>query len=158
HGQRRAHDARTDENDIGRVCDRNRCLHCVSLSSSPPSKSRLSHDESQRRVDTCYQDGQLLPCIELRVRKSAPARLVFEEVWTMPYFSNDDLPLSVRSHLPDHGQDIYREVFNHAWEEYAGDSRREEIAHRVAWAAVKRVYTKLGPEWVLRRSSTALRL
>jgi cation transport regulator len=68
----------------------------------------------------------------------------------MPYSSNDDLPLSVRSHLPDHGQDIYREAFNHAWEEYAGDSRHEEIAHRVAWAAVTRVYTKLGAGWVPR--------
>jgi cation transport regulator ChaB len=27
-------------------------------------------------------------------------------------------------------------------------ARREEIAHRVAWAAVKRQYRKLGGEWV----------
>ena len=65
----------------------------------------------------------------------------------MPYRSNNDLPSGVL-HLPEHGQDIYREAFNHAWEEYAGDPRREEIAHRVAWAAVKRVYAKVGKDWV----------
>ena len=68
----------------------------------------------------------------------------------MPYPSNDDLPLSVRRHLPAHAQDIFREAFNHAWQEYADDPRREEIAHRVAWAAVKRFYVKLGTDWVPR--------
>jgi cation transport regulator len=50
----------------------------------------------------------------------------------VPYVTNDDLPPSVRNHLPRHGQDIYREAFNHAWQEYADDPRLEEIAHRVA--------------------------
>jgi cation transport regulator len=68
----------------------------------------------------------------------------------MPYVTNDDLPPSVRSHLPGHGQDIYREAFNRAWQEYADDPRLEEIAHRVAWAAVKKVYVKAGSEWVRR--------
>jgi cation transport regulator len=65
----------------------------------------------------------------------------------MPYRENRDLPSSVRRHLPDHAQDIYREAFNAAWERYGADPRREEIAHRVAWAAVKRRYRKLGDEW-----------
>ena len=68
----------------------------------------------------------------------------------MPYLTNDDLPLSVRTHLPEHAQDIFREAFNHAWQEYADDPRQEEIAHRVAWAAVKRVFVKVGVEWVQR--------
>ena len=38
----------------------------------------------------------------------------------MPYASNEDLPPSVRNHLPDHAQDIYREAFNSAWQHYAG--------------------------------------
>jgi len=66
----------------------------------------------------------------------------------MPWSTNDDLPARVRQHLPEHAQDIFREAFNHAWEEYAGDPRHEEIAHRVAWAAVKRAYVKVGDEWV----------
>ena len=31
------------------------------------------------------------------------------------YKSNSDLPESVRSSLPKHGQEIYREAFNSAW-------------------------------------------
>ena len=36
----------------------------------------------------------------------------------MPYASNADLPASVRSHLPDHAQDIFRAAFNHAFESH----------------------------------------
>ena len=68
----------------------------------------------------------------------------------MPYLTNDDLPFSVRGHLPDHAQNIYREAFNHAWQQYAGDTRQEEIAHRAAWAAVKRAYVKAGDVWAPR--------
>ncbi|GAB6850002.1 ChaB family protein [Paraburkholderia kururiensis] len=68
----------------------------------------------------------------------------------MPYASNDDLPPSVRNHLPPHAQDIYREAFNHAFAAHAGDPDHEEIAHRIAWAAVKRSYVKDGDMWVRR--------
>jgi cation transport regulator len=60
----------------------------------------------------------------------------------MPFASNDQLPPPVRSHLPPAAQDIYREAFNHAWQTYGNEPRREEIAHRVAWAAVKHRYQK----------------
>ncbi|WP_042300592.1 ChaB family protein [Paraburkholderia kururiensis] len=68
----------------------------------------------------------------------------------MPYASNDDLPPSVRNHLPPHAQDIYREAFNHAFAAHAGDPDHEEIAHRIAWAAVKRSYVKDADVWVRR--------
>jgi cation transport regulator len=66
----------------------------------------------------------------------------------MPYVTIEDLPVPVRSHLPEHAQEIYRSAFNHAWDSYATDPSREEIAHRVAWAAVKRRYRKAGADWV----------
>ncbi|HSM96967.1 MAG TPA: ChaB family protein [Rhizomicrobium sp.] len=66
----------------------------------------------------------------------------------MPYRANSDLPASVRNHLPPHAQDIYREAFNHAHASHEGDPRQEEAAHRIAWAAVKRRYAKVGDEWV----------
>ena len=50
-----------------------------------------------------------------------------------------------------HAQDIYKEAFNSAWDEYTdpkdrrGDADREETAHKVAWSAVKRSYEK-GPD------------
>ncbi|WP_213994174.1 putative cation transport regulator ChaB [Sodalis sp. dw_96] len=66
----------------------------------------------------------------------------------MPYKSNNSLPDSVSHVLPKHAQDIYREAFNHAWDQYEekaerrGDESREETAHKVAWAAVKHKYKK----------------
>ena len=68
----------------------------------------------------------------------------------MPYAINVDLPPSVRNHLPDHAQDIYREAFNNAYAAHEGDVRQEEAAHRIAWAAVKRTYVKSGESWVRR--------
>ena len=56
----------------------------------------------------------------------------------MPYQQLDDLPESVKNHLPKHAQEIFRAAFNHAIEEYG----EEEQAFRVAWSAVKRDYEK----------------
>ncbi|TSE11634.1 cation transporter [Mesorhizobium intechi] len=67
----------------------------------------------------------------------------------MPYASIEVLPPQIREHLPQQAREIYREAFNNAWEEYADSGeRREGIAHRVAWAAVKRRYLKKGNAWV----------
>lgn len=66
----------------------------------------------------------------------------------MPYRDNSDLPLPIRKHLPPHAQDIYRAAFNHAYAAHADDPQLEEIAHRIAWAAVKRSYVKRDGHWV----------
>lgn len=72
----------------------------------------------------------------------------------MPYQNNSDLPDSVKNNVPSHGQTIYRKAFNSAWDEYKdsddrrGNASREEVAHRVAWAAVKQEYHKEGDRWV----------
>jgi cation transport regulator len=68
----------------------------------------------------------------------------------MPYPTNSDLPPSVQSHLPEHAQSIYRGAFNNAYAEHEGDPRQEEAAHRIAWAAVKRTYAKVGNTWIAR--------
>jgi len=68
----------------------------------------------------------------------------------MPYATNADLPPSVRRHLPAHAQDVYRAAFNHAFAEHAGEARQEEAARRIAWAAVKRSYVKVGDAWEAR--------
>lgn len=66
----------------------------------------------------------------------------------MPYHSKQDLPDSVRHVLPEHAQEIYKEAFNSARDQYKhsedrrGDASREETAHKVAWAAVKHDYQK----------------
>ena len=66
----------------------------------------------------------------------------------MPYERITDLPESVRDNVPKHAQEIYKEAFNSAWDQYdepserRGDASREETAHKVAWAAVKEKYEK----------------
>lgn len=57
----------------------------------------------------------------------------------MPYDRISDLPEAVRDNVPKHGQEIYKEAFNSAHDQYDGD---EERSHRVAWAAVKQKYHK----------------
>lgn len=66
----------------------------------------------------------------------------------MPYDKLSELPDSVRNNLPKHAQEIYKEAYNSAWDQYEdpeerrGDASREETAHRVAWSAVKNEYEK----------------
>jgi len=66
----------------------------------------------------------------------------------MPYQSRDDLPDNVRHVLPAHAQDIYQQACNSAWDQYKdkqdrrGDESQEEVAHKVAWSAVKEKYAK----------------
>ncbi|MEJ2751957.1 MAG: ChaB family protein [Candidatus Promineifilaceae bacterium] len=72
----------------------------------------------------------------------------------MPYKTISELPEQVSDNLPEHAQEIYKEAFNSAWDEYKdpakrrGDADREETAHRIAWAAVKQQYEKQGDRWV----------
>ena len=66
----------------------------------------------------------------------------------MPYPHRSDLPESVRSRLPGHAQNIYKDAFNSAWKTYAdagkrrGGASREAVAHKVAWSAVETQYRK----------------
>jgi cation transport regulator len=67
----------------------------------------------------------------------------------VPYATTSELPPTVRR-LPPHAQEIFLEAFNSAWQSYAdrGAHDQEEIAFRVAWAAVKKRYRKQGETWV----------
>jgi len=49
----------------------------------------------------------------------------------MPYASNEDLPPSVRAHLPPHAQDIFRAAFNSAYDERRGNPRRNRLPYRL---------------------------
>ena len=66
----------------------------------------------------------------------------------MPYQSVSDLPDSVKDNVPRHAQEIFKEAYNSAYDEYKDpDDRRdgadrEETAMRVAWSAVKHKYEK----------------
>ncbi|MCF3934885.1 ChaB family protein [Acuticoccus sp. M5D2P5] len=68
----------------------------------------------------------------------------------MPYDAKEDLPISLRTHLPPHAQEIYRAAFNHAFDSDPRERDREARSHRIAWAAVKRSYVKDGARWIRR--------
>lgn len=71
----------------------------------------------------------------------------------MPYDKKSDLPDQVKDNLPKHAQDIYKEAYNSAWDQYKDpedrrdDSSREETSHKVAWNAVKQKYKKVDDQW-----------
>ena len=60
----------------------------------------------------------------------------------MTYKTRDDLPDDVQNALSNvpHAQDIYKEAYNSAIEQYDDESR----AHATAWSAVKSSYEKGG--------------
>ncbi|MDX2775881.1 putative cation transport regulator ChaB [Streptomyces caniscabiei] len=66
----------------------------------------------------------------------------------MPYSSISDLPENVTNVLPKHAQEIFKEAFNSAYDQYdkteerRGDDTRENTARKVAWSAVKKSYEK----------------
>jgi len=66
----------------------------------------------------------------------------------MPYNTTSELPDNVRNVLPTHAQEIFKEAFNSAYDQYAeparrrDDTDREGVARRVAWSAVKKTYQK----------------
>lgn len=66
----------------------------------------------------------------------------------MPYARRKDLPDQVKDNLPAHAEEIYKEAFNSAYDQYKDPDKRkkggsrEETAHRVAWSAVKQEYEK----------------
>jgi cation transport regulator len=61
--------------------------------------------------------------------------------------------------LPEHAQHIFKKAHASAVEEYQDPDKRrgdkkesaEEVAHKVAWAAVKKEYEKEGEKWVKRK-------
>jgi len=56
----------------------------------------------------------------------------------MPYKQITQLPDSVKNNLSNHAQEIYKEAFNSAEEQYG----EEDLAHRITWSAVEQKYGK----------------
>ena len=64
----------------------------------------------------------------------------------MPYKEINDLPESVREHLPKHAQEVYKSAYNSAEKQYG----EESTAHKVAWSEVESKYKKdeVSGNWV----------
>jgi len=63
------------------------------------------------------------------------------------YQTLSDPPKSVKGNLQNHAQEIYRNAFNAAVEQYSDAENTRERAHKVAWSAVKEKYQRDGEEW-----------
>jgi cation transport regulator len=58
--------------------------------------------------------------------------------------------------MPEHAQEIYKRAHANALKQYHKPEKRrggkkqsvEQVAHKVAWAAVKKKYEKQGDSWV----------
>ncbi len=76
------------------------------------------------------------------------------------YKKISDLPDSVKTNLPRHAKEIYKESFNSALKQYKDPKNRrnpkedsETIAHQVAWSAVKKEYKKDNDgKWVKKKN------
>ena len=68
----------------------------------------------------------------------------------MIYAANRNRPNAVQANLPAGAHAVFHAAFNAAWVAYGDRNpwQRDGIAHRVGWAAVKRRYHKVGPDWV----------
>jgi len=72
----------------------------------------------------------------------------------MPYDKISELPDNVKEILPEKAQEIFKEAYNNAWDQYSDpkkrrdDASQEETANRVAWSAVKNKYEKKNDKWV----------
>ncbi len=49
----------------------------------------------------------------------------------MPYSSINDLPENVTNVVPRHAQEIFKEAFNNAWEQYKEPSERRGATNHV---------------------------
>ena len=66
----------------------------------------------------------------------------------MPYEVNADLPPSVRTICPSTRRRFSARPSTTPTPPTPTTRARREAAFRIAWAAVKRVYEKVGDEWV----------
>lgn len=72
----------------------------------------------------------------------------------MPYNSIDELPKPLKVNLPKDAKEIYVSVYNMTWGQHAHVLDRrigaspEDVAHRMAWEAVRDKFRKQGNEWV----------
>lgn len=62
--------------------------------------------------------------------------------------------------LPEHNQHIFKKAHESALKHYKDPGKRrsksdrpEEVAHKVAWSAVKKKYKKSGDKWVSKKKT-----
>lgn len=129
---------RSSAGSAGRAADalrRQLRLGRGSLHRSLPRRTRREDDDPVRALSQRANTHDRL--IVARGLRSGFPDLV-------PYSTNTELPAWLQGGLPAPAQDIYRQAFNHAYYWYAS----KELAHRIAWAALKKRFQRRRGVWV----------
>ena len=125
---------------------------------SKAESAKKSHRKTSQSTMTAYFQADYVLQHSTAKAHHARKRLLWKKVSYVIFYMTATPPRkrAGKARETPHAQDIYREAFNSAWQQYArpeqrrGGGSREAVAHRVAWAAVKKVYEKRGEVWVPR--------
>lgn len=122
---------------------------------------RKSFSSSTIRRRTTTRRGKRTTRARANNNRTTRARQGISSVSSRRGSSSSSSALSARTRkaidtLPSHAQHIYTKAHKNALKQYHSPSKRrggkrqskEQIAHKVAWSAVKKEYKKKGDKWV----------
>src|SRR5687768_10646528 len=124
-----------------------------------PRKSSTSSSSTLRRKSTTRRRGK--HATRGRTNSSTTRGSRTNSSTSSRRGSSSSSALSARTRkaidtLPSHAQKIYSKAHKNALKQYESPSKRregkhqskEQVAHKVAWSAVKKEYKKKGDKWV----------
>jgi cation transport regulator len=127
-----------------------------------PRKSSTSSSSTLRRKSTTRRRGK--HATRGRTNSSTTRGSRTKSSTSSRRGSSSSSALSARTRkaidtLPSHAQKIYSKAHKNALKQYESPSKRregkhqskEQVAHKVAWSAVKKEYKKKGDRWVSKK-------
>ena len=127
-----------------------------------PRKSSTSSSSTLRRKSTTRRRGK--HATRGRTNSSTTRGSRTNSSTSSRLGSSSSSALSARTKkaidtLPSHAQKIYSKAHKNALKQYESPSKRregkhqskEQVAHKVAWSAVKKEYKKKGDRWVSKK-------
>lgn len=129
-----------------------------------PRKSSTSSSSTLRRKSTTRRRGKHATRGRTNSSTTRGSRTKSSTSSRRGSSSSSSSALSARTRkaidtLPSHAQKIYSKAHKNALKQYESPSKRregkhqskEQVAHKVAWSAVKKEYKKKGDRWVSKK-------
>jgi cation transport regulator len=129
-----------------------------------PRKSSTSSSSTLRRKSTTRRRGKHATRGRTNSSTTRGSRTNSSTSSRRGSSSSSSSALSARTRkaidtLPSHAQKIYSKAHKNALKQYESPSKRregkhqskEQVAHKVAWSAVKKEYKKKGDRWVSKK-------
>jgi cation transport regulator len=129
-----------------------------------PRKSSTSSSSTLRRKSTTRRRGKHATRGRTNSSTTRGSRTNSSTSSRRGNSSSSSSALSARTRkaidtLPSHAQKIYSKAHKNALKQYESPSKRregkhqskEQVAHKVAWSAVKKEYKKKGDRWVSKK-------